>query len=146
MNDTGNTLIDKYNQQNHFGKLIGMEFVVVQEGMVEYYLTIKKEHLATPHAAHGGIMATLVDAALGTAGLSLVAPENKVVSTIEFKINYLSPALLQDNLVATAKVEQKGKRILVISCDVICSNRGNVILAKAMGTFNCYDAAKAGYN
>lgn len=145
MNKTENTLIDKYNQQNYFGKLIGMEFKVVREGSVEYYLTIKEDHLATPHAAHGGVMATLVDAALGTAGLSLVAPENKAVSTIEFKINYLAPALLDDELVAKAKVEQKGNRILVVSCDVFCTNRDNKLLAKAMGTFNSYDAVKAGY-
>lgn len=145
MNETGTHLIDQYNQSNNFGRLLDMHFKVIVDGTVEYYLTIKEQHLATPHAAHGGVIAALVDGALGTAGLSLVASENKALSTVEFKINYLSPALLGDELVAKAKVEQKGNRLLVISCDVFCSNRNNVIIAKSMGTFNAYNAEKAGY-
>lgn len=139
------TLIEKYIQNNFFGKLVGMDFKIVTEGCVDYFLTIKKEHLATPHAAHGGAISALVDAALGVAGLSLVHKENKVVSTIEYKINFLSPALLNDQLIAKAKVEQAGKRILIISCDVVCVNRENKLIAKALGTFNAYEAVKAGY-
>jgi uncharacterized protein (TIGR00369 family) len=138
-------LIEKYIENNHFGKLLGMDFKIIAEGEIEYSLTIKKEHLATPHASHGGVVAALVDAALGVAGLSLVHKENKVVSTVEYKLNFLSPAFTGDLLVAKAKVDQQGKRLLIISCDVICSNRENKMIAKAMGTFNAYDAAKAGY-
>jgi uncharacterized protein (TIGR00369 family) len=138
-------LIEQYIQDNYFGKLLNMDFKIIKDGEVEYYLTIKKEHLATPHAAHGGAVSALVDAALGVAGLSCVYKENKVVSTIEYKLNFLSPAFLNDQLVATARVEQQGKRLLVISCNVTCNNRENKIIAKALGTFNAYDAAKAGY-
>lgn len=140
-----NTLIDKYIAANFFGKLVGMEFNVIAEGMVEYFMTIRQEHLATPVAAHGGVVSTLMDAALGVAGLSAVHTQNKVVSTVEYKVNFLAPALLNDQLIAKAKVEQKGNRILVISCDVFCTNRNNALIAKAIGTFNAYDAAKAGY-
>jgi uncharacterized protein (TIGR00369 family) len=137
-------LIEKYIQNNHFGALLGMEFRIIEPGHVEYYLTVSKNHLATPNSAHGGLINALVDGALGVAGLSAVHKENKVVSTIEYKTNFLSPAFLNDKLKAVAKVEQQGKRILVITCDVIAENR-NVTIAKAMGTFNAYDASKAGY-
>jgi uncharacterized protein (TIGR00369 family) len=145
MNNIKDTLIDKYRQANNFGRLVGMEFNVVAEGQVDYFMTIKEDHLATPHAAHGGAIAALIDAALGVAGLSTVYQQNKAVSTVEYKVNFLAPALLHDQLLARAKVEQKGNRILVISCDVICTNRNNAIIAKSLGTFNAYDAAKAGY-
>ncbi len=145
MSNINDTLIDKYRQANHFGRLVSMDFKVVAEGQVDYFLTVKEEHLATPHAAHGGVVAALVDAALGVAGLSAVHTQNKVVSTIEYKLNFLAPALLNDELLARAKVEQKGNRILVISCDVFCVNRNNKLIAKSLGTFNAYDAAKAGY-
>ena len=138
-------LIDKYNSANFFGKLVGMEFKVISEGVVEYFMTIRQDHLATPVAAHGGVVSTLIDAALGVAGLSAVQAQNKVVSTIEYKVNFLAPAHLNDQLVAKAKVEQKGNRILVISCDVFCINREDKLIAKSIGTFNAYDAAKAGY-
>jgi uncharacterized protein (TIGR00369 family) len=140
-----NNLIEKYIANNHFGKLIGMDFKIINEGNVEYNLTISKTHLATPNSAHGGVIASLVDAALGVAGLSAVYKENKVVSTVEYKTNFMNPALLNDELKAVAKVEQRGKRIIIISCDVFAINRRNTIIAKALGTFNAYDAVKAGY-
>jgi uncharacterized protein (TIGR00369 family) len=139
------TLIERYIENNFFGKLIGMDFRIVSDGVVDYSLTIKKEHLATPHAAHGGVIAALIDSALGVAGLSAVYKENKVVSTVEYKSNFLSPALLNDKLIARGKVEQKGNRLLIVSCDVICMNRDNKLIAKSLGTFNSYEAEKAGY-
>ncbi len=140
-----NNLIEKYIAQNHFGKLIGMCFEIKEPGIIHYFLKVKTEHLATPNAAHGGLVSSLADAALGVAGLSLVHTENKVVSTIEYKINFLSPALLNDDLIAEAKVIQKGKRILIIECEIKSVNRNNQLIAKAIGTFNAYDASKAGY-
>ena len=138
-------LIEKYIESNQFGRLIGMQFTIIEPGLIHYTLTVKKEHLATPKSAHGGLISALIDGALGVAGLSAVYEENKVVSTIEYKLNFLNPVFLNDELTAIAKVEQKGKRILIISCDVFCTNRNNLIIAKALGTFNAYDAVKAGY-
>lgn len=140
-----NKLIEKYIKQNHFGKLIGMHFEIISEGRISYFLKVKKEHLATPKAAHGGLVASLADAALGVCGLSAVHNENKVVSTVEYKINYLSPALYKDELRADAEVLKKGSRLLIIECTIRATNRNNEIVAKAIGTFNAYDAAKAGY-
>ena len=140
-----NALVAKYIEHNHYGKHLGMTFKIIQAGEVHYELTIRTEHLATPNAAHGGLLASLVDAALGVAGLSAVCEENKVVSTVEYKMNFMSPALLHDKLLAKARVIQRGKRILIINCDVICTNRENKLIATALGTFNAYDAAKAGY-
>lgn len=139
------TLIETYISENHFGRLLGMNFKIISDGVVEYKAIVQKDHLATPQAAHGGFISSLADAAMGVAGLSAVHKENKVVSTIEYKLNFLSPALLSDELLAIAKVEQKGKRILIISCDIICLNREDRLIAKGLGTFNAYEASKAGY-
>ncbi|MDZ4665120.1 MAG: PaaI family thioesterase [Bacteroidota bacterium] len=139
------TLIEKYIQHNNFGALLGMDFKIISEGEINYFITITKDHLATPSSAHGGVISALVDAALGVCALSAVYKENKVVSTVEYKINFLSPALLNDELVAHAKVLQKGKRILITECTIMCNNREQKLIAKAMGTFNAYDANKAGY-
>jgi uncharacterized protein (TIGR00369 family) len=139
------TLIDKYRQYNNFGRLIDMDFKIIADGIVEYEMNITQAHLATPGAAHGGVISALVDGALGVAALSAVHKQNKIVSTIEFKLNFMAPALLNDRIVAKAKVDQLGNRIIVSSCEVICKNRDNKLLAIAIGTFNAYDAAKAGY-
>lgn len=140
-----NPLILKYDTSNRYGKLLGMNYKIISRGCVEYKITIGPQHLATPQAAHGGVISSVIDAALGVAALTAVCEENKVVSTVEFKLNYLAPAFLNDTLVATGVVEQKGKRILMVTCDVVCINRDHKMIAKAMGTFNAYDAGKAGY-
>jgi acyl-CoA thioesterase len=139
------TLIEQYNLHNDFGKTIGMHFEIIEPGLVHYFLTVKQNHLATPATAHGGVISSLMDGLLGVAALSAVEKENKVVSTIEFKINFLSPAFLHDNLHGIGKVEQKGNRLIIVSGDIFCVNRENSLIAKAIGTFNAYPAEKAGF-
>ena len=140
------TLIEHYIAQNNFGKTLGMDFKIIEPGLVHYFITIKQEHLATPKAAHGGVISALMDGLLGVTALSVSAPENKIISTVEFKINFLAPALLNDELRGIGKVEQKGNRLIIVSGDIICTKRNNVVIAKAIGTFNAYPAEKAGYD
>lgn len=140
------TLIEQYIAQNNFGKTLGMDFKIVEPGLVHYFLTIKPEHLATPKAAHGGVISSLMDGVLGIAALSVSLIDHKAVSTVEFKINYFSPALLNDTLIGIGKIEHQGKRLIVTSGDIICPARDNVVIAKAIGTFNNYPAEKAGYD
>ena len=139
------TLIEQYNLHNDFGKTIEMNFDIIEPGIVHYFLTIKQKHLATPLAAHGGVISSLMDGLLGVTALSVVEKENKIVSTIEFKINFLAPAFLHDKLQGIGKVEQKGNRLIIVSGDIFCVNRGNILIAKAIGTFNAYPAANAGF-
>lgn len=138
-------VIDKYIQSNEFGRELGMDFKILEPGVVEYFLTIEQKHLATPKAAHGGVIAAFMDSILGVTALSAVAHDYKAVSTVEFKINFLAPVLIGDQLKAIGKVESHGKRILVTSADVLCMNRKNTCVAKGIGTFNAYPVEKAGY-
>lgn len=139
------TLIEQYIKHNHFGRTLGMQHNIVEPGLVHYTLTIKQEHLATPLASHGGVISALMDGLLGVTALSSVYQEKKVVSTVEYKINFLNPALLNDELLGIGKVEQKGNRLIIVSGDIICPKRNNVVIAKAIGTFNAYPAEKAGF-
>lgn len=139
------TLIEQYIANNHFGRTLGMEFKIIEPGLVHYSLTIQKEHLATPLAAHGGVISALMDGLLGVTALSVSAQEQKIISTVEFKINFLAPALLGDTIQGIGKVEQQGKRLIIVSGDITCPSRKNILIAKAMGTFNAYPAEKAGY-
>src|ERR1700752_3801650 len=108
-------IINKYIEYNNFGRLLGLHFNIVEPGVVQHYLTITKDHLATPQAAHGGALSAMMDAVLGVAALSLVCQDLKIVSTVEFKLNYLNPALLDDELSGESFIEQKGNRIIVVS-------------------------------
>jgi uncharacterized protein (TIGR00369 family) len=137
-------LIALYNQYNNYGRDLGMDYSIPEPGLVEYRLKIEERHLATPGAAHGGVLSAFMDAILGVAALSAVHTEGKVVSTVEFKINFFSPALLHDELIGTGRIEQKGNRIIVTSGEIVAANRNKRVIAKAMGTFNAYPAEKAG--
>lgn len=125
---------------NHFGRFMQMDYTILNPGIVEYKLNIREELLATKHAAHGGALAAFMDAILGVASLSAVADEGKLVATIEFKINYLKPALLADTLIGKGKVIQKGKRILITEGEIF--NQKNELIVKAIGTFTSYPASE----
>jgi uncharacterized protein (TIGR00369 family) len=136
-------LIQLYNQLNKFGTDHGMELSIIEPGHIAYKMKILEKHLATPLAAHGGIISALMDGVLGVAALSATAPEGCLVSTVEFKINFLQPAYLHDELLGTGKIIQRGKRLIITEGIITCPAR-NSCIAKAIGTFNAYPAEKAG--
>lgn len=135
-------IINKYIQSNHFGKLLGMNFEIYSPGSICYSMTIEERHIATPIAAHGGAIASLIDAALGVACLSAVFEDGKVVSTLELSIKYLKPAKLGAKITAKSDVISKGNRILVSEVKVYDDN---LLIAIGSGTFNAYPKEKAGY-
>ena len=136
-------LIDQYIANNQYGKLLGMNFSILEPGLVNYSLTINEHHLATPFTAHGGCIASLLDATMGVGALSLVSSKNQVVATVEMKINFLKGAILNDQLIATSKVVKNGNKIIVMQAEI--HNEKKELLALASGTFMPYDAMKAGY-
>lgn len=136
-------LLELYNQINRFGAHHNMTFTVEKPGVIEYRMRVLPEHMATPVAIHGGMISAMMDAVLGVAALSLACHDNRLVSTVEFKINFLHPAQEGDELVGNGRVDQKGKRIIISTGEIYCENRGKPI-AKGMGTFNAYPVERSG--
>ena len=132
-----------YIARNHFGAMLDMEFDVFDPGEVTYRMDIQEKHLATPRAAHGGAVSAFMDATMGVCALSQVVEENKVVSTIEMKISFVSPALIGNTLIGRAQTIKKGKRIVFIEGEV--HNETGQLIAMGSGTFNVYPAEKAGF-
>ncbi len=137
-----------YNRINAYGHTNGMTLSVPEPGKAEYRMVIRPEHLSSPGVAHGGVVAGLMDAALGAAALTLAFTAGELVSTVEFKINYLHPVRLGDELRAVAQVDHAGKS-LVVSSGVIyrqaagdASNAKATAVAQGVGTFNRYPAGK----
>jgi uncharacterized protein (TIGR00369 family) len=137
-------IIEKYIEFNNFGRELGLHFEIIEPGLVKHTMVVAEKHLATPHTAHGGVTAAMMDAVLGVAALSLSCLDFKIVSTVEFKINYLNPALLGDELSGESVIEQKGNRIIIVSGTIKAVNR-NKVIAKAIVTFNAYPAEKIGF-
>jgi len=133
-------LLEQYNQVNHFGADHNFKLTVIQPGEIIYEMEVLSKHMATPVAAHGGMISAMMDGVIGVAALSKVAEEGKIVSTVEFKINYFRPAHLGDILTGNGKVDHAGKRIIHTSG--IIYNQNKEIIAKAIGTLNAYPSEK----
>ena len=134
-------LLEIYNQVNQFGIENDFKITEIKPGEIIYKMEVMPKHLATPKAMHGGMIAALMDAVIGVPALSLVASEGKLVSTVEYKINYFKPAFLGDILLGKGRVDHKGKRIIHTSGEIY--NQHNEVIAKAMGTFNAYPVEKS---
>jgi len=66
---------------------------------------------------HAGLTFALGDTAAGYAALGLM-PEGMEVLTVEMKINLMAPAAGR-RLIATGKVEKAGRRLSVVSAEVV---------------------------
>jgi uncharacterized protein (TIGR00369 family) len=136
-------ILKLYNSINKYGTLNELELEVIAPGHIKYLMPVKEKHLATPIAIHGGVLSAMMDAILGVASLSASCHDGKLVSTVEFKINYLAPARLGDILVGEGRVIQKGNRLIIADGDIKLQNTDKFI-AKGIGTFSAYPIEKAG--
>jgi|SRR5690554_41587 len=137
-----NPILKKYNQVNAFGTLLGLELKVIEPGHVEYRMEITKQHLSNPAAAHGGAIAAMMDGILGVSALSLAVEQQRLVSTVEFKINYYAPIKFGDKLIGVGKVVFEGNRLLSSEGAIYCENENMNLVCKGLGTFNSYPIEK----
>ena len=114
-----------------FSVLIGAELLSFSQGYAELKIPIQPELKQQHGFVHGGVISYAVDNALTFAGGSVLGTS---VTTSEFKINYLRPAI-GDFLVARAAVIHAGKSQAVCRCDVFVSKDGKESLcATSQGT------------
>ena len=108
---------------------LGIRFTDVGPGSCVAELDVG-EHLLNPFgAAHGAVLASLVDHVLGSAVLPIV-PRGTWPATLEFKLNYLAPTR-PGILRATATVVSMSSRTAVVSVE--CDNDGRPV-GTALGT------------
>ncbi len=137
------TVKQLYDTFNFFDKNLDLELSEKGPGDIEYKLTIQRKHLSSPGVGHGGVIAAMMDAVIGTTALSQVFHEKKLVSTIEFKINYFKPIFEDDILIGTGQIEFQGKSIIACSGKIIKLDIGELV-SKSLGTFNIYPMEKRG--
>ena len=79
---------------------------------------------------HAGILTTVVDTACGCAAFTHMSPNREVLS-IEFKVNFLSPAI-GEKFVSFGKVIKAGRNISVCSGEVWAFQSGTEKLVAVM--------------
>lgn len=96
---------------------LGAQLVLVAPGEVQIALRPRPE-LSQQHGyIHAGALTSVLDSACGYAALS-VAPLGLDVLTVEFKINFVRPAVA-DRFVAIGRVVKAGKTLTVCQGEVI---------------------------
>ena len=96
---------------------MGAQLLRVAPGLCEIGLPYSDRVTQQQGGFHGGAVGALADIAGGYAALTVV-PEGMEVTTVEYKINFLS-ALQGGTLRATGRVLKAGKRIVVTSAQVL---------------------------
>ena len=96
---------------------LGVRLLAVAPGEVMLALPYTERVTQQQGGFHGGAMGALADIAGGYAALT-VAPEGMEVTTVEYKINFLS-AFQGGELQATGRVTKAGKRIIVTTAEVV---------------------------
>ncbi|AZZ90584.1 hotdog fold thioesterase [Hahella sp. KA22] len=121
---------NKILNEQPFSRLLGARLERLQPGFAQLELDIKPEFLQQHGYVHGGVISYLADNALTFAGGSLFGD----ALTVEFKINYQRPAQGQ-RLIAKAKAEASGKKVVCCTCEIYCLNDAEEFLcASAQGT------------
>lgn len=108
---------------------LDIRFTEVEPGRCVAELDVG-EHLLNPFgAAHGAVLASLVDHVLGSAVFPIV-PRGTWPATLEFKINYLAPTR-PGVLRASSRVLSLSRKTAVVAVD--CENDGRLV-GTALGT------------
>ncbi len=111
-------------------RTLNAKIIRLSLGHIEIEAQITDHFLNQHNFAHAGIAFTLGDTAGGYAALSHYKAGSNVM-TVEFKVNYLAPAM-GERLKAVGRVIRPGKRICVVAADIFVLGIGKEIKIAAM--------------
>lgn len=114
-----------------FARLLGMELGELRRGAATLHIEAREELKRNRGILHGGVVASLADTAAAFAVLTL-SEQGQATTTIDLTVHYLRP-LAAGRATARARVLRAGKRILVISVDVL--DEGQALAATALTSF-----------
>lgn len=95
-----------------FHELLGIVPGDFADGVASLRLVIDERHLRSQGIVHGGVLATLVDVALG-ASAATTLPDGHDLVTAQLNMNFLKPVRVGDELTATGTVLHRGRRTAV---------------------------------
>ena len=111
-----------------FREHTGLQVDEVDEGVGRVVVDVEDHHLNAHGSVHGGVLATMLDAAMGTA---VTADGRELPVTVSLTVTYLEPGR-PGRLEATARVRKAGKRLLVVEGEV---SQDGAVVADALATF-----------
>jgi len=104
---------------------LGFRHRHLRPGCAEVELDVEERHTHSDGVAHGGLLAALMDAALGHAVISSLPPEGWC-ATASLTISYLRRPRAGERLVARGEVTRQGKRVAFARGEALDAE-GNVV-------------------
>lgn len=126
-----NRWTDRDPHSGPFGWQLGLRYVERAPGRVTAMMEIDEAHHNPGHVAHGGVIFTLADSAMGAATFTLLEPGQRC-TTAELKLNYIAP-IIKGKVTATATVISKRRRLAVVTAEV--RDEQGELVGLAQGTF-----------
>jgi uncharacterized protein (TIGR00369 family) len=108
---TARQINDFMNNRLRFNRLLGMKVTRVHKDGVTVECAMRDDLMNAAHALHGGVFATLADAAVGIS-LHRHLGGTRAITTVELKINYFRP-VTQGRIFARCRLVRIGSQICV---------------------------------
>lgn len=116
--------------RNPFLKLVGAKLEEAGDGLSRYTLDLRNELVNIHQAAHGGVIMTILDAAMASAAVSKTG-FSTVVVTIDMSISFMRPG--------TGCLTIRGRVIgggsTVSFCEAEITDEKGEMVAKGLGSF-----------
>lgn len=117
-----------------FSRLLGMRCVFREKGQARYELEVGEDLLNRRGVAHGGVVTSLLDTALGGAVVSSLAPE-EWTGTLELSVQFREP--VRPGLVTgEGRLARRGKSIAFAEGEI--RDASGRILASAHGVWTIW--------
>lgn len=130
-------LIDFMEEQIPFNKYLGMKITDVQKDAVTMSLPFREEFVGDPtrRAMHGGVLASVMDVAGGTACWASLEDLEARISTVDMRVDYLLKGPCED-LICRAKVVRTGNRVAVARMEIAGVSNPELIVATCQAVYN----------
>lgn len=113
---------------------VGAELIDRREGSATIALDISDKHLRTRGIAHGGVIATLLDTAMGVA-VSTRTPDGYFAVTSQLNVNFIRPGWDGERLLITGDISHTGKTTAVARAEVLTNDGARVAIGSATFSF-----------
>ena len=108
----------------------GLFFRVISETESEFKTKIKKNHLNRAGITHGGYIASIIDAGIGT-GVHRTT-SNNIFVTISLDIKFIGSSKIGNEILGKVKIEKITNSLVFASCKLECEDK---IIASASGVW-----------
>ncbi len=108
----------------------GLFFKVISETESQFKTKINENHLNRAGITHGGYIASIIDAGIGT-GVHRTT-SNNIFVTISLDIKFIGSSKIGDEIIGKVKIEKITNSLVFASCKLECEDK---IIASASGVW-----------